>query len=278
MSATNRSRAASRRSRPTRIWLASFPRSGNTFLRCILHKCFGLPTTSVYGPRDLGRNRELERRVGHFALGSPPPCLAPDMPLLVKTHRRPADADPAIYIVRDGRAATVSLWEYERRRRPLRTLVGGDSPFGTWSSHVEAWRPWERPHTLLIRYEEMTDHIATVLSRLSTFLDAPILSHEPPDRSELAAIDGRWVRPYSDWRCKISARDLRLFNAINGEMMARLGYGSNTHDAPVSTAASPPGIRASAAFSRLETRCAVIYWRIRRELHPRERRRSKVLR
>ena len=47
------------------IWLASYPRSGNTFLRTILWHCFGLRSASVY-PQDLGGNRALEGYVGHI--------------------------------------------------------------------------------------------------------------------------------------------------------------------------------------------------------------------
>ena len=34
------------------IWIASYPRSGNTFLRTILWHCFGLKSASIY-PQDL---------------------------------------------------------------------------------------------------------------------------------------------------------------------------------------------------------------------------------
>ena len=46
-------------------WLASYPRSGNTFLRTILFNCFGIKTASIY-PNDLGRRKVLEDFVGHI--------------------------------------------------------------------------------------------------------------------------------------------------------------------------------------------------------------------
>ena len=46
-------------------WLASYPRSGNTFLRTILFNCFGIKTASIY-PKDLGGNKILENFVGHI--------------------------------------------------------------------------------------------------------------------------------------------------------------------------------------------------------------------
>jgi hypothetical protein len=30
------------------VWVASFPRSGNTFLRIVLHRRYGLPTSVIY--------------------------------------------------------------------------------------------------------------------------------------------------------------------------------------------------------------------------------------
>ena len=46
-------------------WLASYPRSGNTFVRTILFNCFGIKTASVY-PKDLGGRTILEEFVGHI--------------------------------------------------------------------------------------------------------------------------------------------------------------------------------------------------------------------
>lgn len=53
------------------VWLASYPRSGNTFLRIVLHRLYGVPTYSVYDDDD-----PVAQRVG---------------PVLVKYRPRPAD-------------------------------------------------------------------------------------------------------------------------------------------------------------------------------------------
>ena len=50
---------------PGVVWLASYPRSGNTFLRTILWQCFGLRSASIY-PKDLGSKKALEDYVGHI--------------------------------------------------------------------------------------------------------------------------------------------------------------------------------------------------------------------
>ena len=46
------------------IWLASYPRSGNTLLRTVLWHCFGLRSASLY-PEDLGGNAALKSYIGH---------------------------------------------------------------------------------------------------------------------------------------------------------------------------------------------------------------------
>ena len=115
------------------IWLASYPRSGNTFLRTILWHCFGLPSASVY-PQDLGGNKELEQYVGHIEHG---PLLdayiEQNSVLFVKTHEYPKDPNPAIYVIRDGRAACVSLWKFYNKSMPLGDVVEGKDRFGRFS-------------------------------------------------------------------------------------------------------------------------------------------------
>ena len=213
------------RCRRRRVWLASYPRSGNTLLRCVLFRCFGLPSTSVY-EQDLG-NRALERAVGHFEPSILPPTLADDTPLLVKTHGPPVDDGPAIYVVRDGRPATVSLWKFygahRRSPRSLRDVVAGDCTHGGWSAHLEAWRPWERPDTLLLRYEELTCDLPAVLAKLVGFLERPALGRRVPSRLLMAVMGGRRVHLRSRWRHEFAPHEA-LFRARHGAMMRRMGY------------------------------------------------------
>ena len=97
-----------RRVRP--VWLASYPRSGNTFLRIILQNFFRLPTYSIYNVQGQGfsdpSSAALEEapvlpRDWRDSLSDEPGAK----PMLLKTHDRPEGDGPAIYLVRDGRAA-----------------------------------------------------------------------------------------------------------------------------------------------------------------------------
>jgi hypothetical protein len=149
--------------KPTMIWLASYPRSGNSLLRTILWQCFGLRSFSIY-PNDLGGNKELEDYVGHIEHDPDGLVRFPSNAIpLMKTHDHPTHSHPAIYVVRDGRAASVSLRQFLGERQPLKAVIAGQHRFGTWSDHLTAWRPSIRANTLLVKYEDMTSNLPHVL-------------------------------------------------------------------------------------------------------------------
>jgi hypothetical protein len=212
-------------SSPDAILVASYPRSGNTLMRTVLNHCFGLQSASIY-PDDLGGNRPLERYVGHVTPGADGKAhFADDAVVLVKTHEivHPADKRAAIYVVRDGRAACLSIWHYYGKATPLEQIVTGDVRMGTWSDHIQAWRPWERPNTLLVKYEDMIDNLPRVVEQLAAFLKCTPIADRIPPREEIADVDGRWVRS-GRREDSFPPEHLELFRRFNGAMMQKLGY------------------------------------------------------
>ena len=205
-------------------WLASSPRSGNTYLRTILFNCFGIKTASIY-PNDLGGNKTLENFVGHiehnqnktitFQKGSIP---------IIKTHKLNQDENRSIYIIRDGRAASVSLWNFYGKKIPIKDIILGNHPFGSWKDHLISWNPLKRPNTLLIKYEDILCNFEYVLNSIETFLEIKVLSKKLPSRDTVALFDGRWVRSKTDWKEKISGEELNLFNKINYPVLKEFGY------------------------------------------------------
>ncbi len=205
-------------------WLASYPRSGNTYLRTILFNCFGIKTASIY-PNDLGGNKTLENFVGHiehnqnktitFQKGSIP---------IIKTHKLNQDENRSIYIIRDGRAASVSLWNFYGKKIPIKDIILGNHRFGTWKDHLISWNPLKRPNTLLIKYEDILCNFEYVLNSIETFLEIKVLSKKLPSRDTVALSDGRWVRSKTDWKEKISSEELNLFNKINYPFLKEFGY------------------------------------------------------
>jgi len=113
-------------------WLASYPRSGNTLFRILVHRFFGVETWSRHGDSDAHDIKNtLSDVVGfvpHDALDDAKlrVMAAGDAFALVKTHDLPPadNAFPAICIVRDGRSAIASYWHYRNRPGDVGATLG----------------------------------------------------------------------------------------------------------------------------------------------------------
>lgn len=114
------------------IWLASFPRSGNTFFRIILEKLYGQESLSLYGDDPAHVSSELEAGPNEAALER---LQASPKLHFIKTHELPSDDSPAILIVRDGRDAMVSFAHYIEDYGVVRR-----SPFGEFVANLDACR------------------------------------------------------------------------------------------------------------------------------------------
>ncbi len=207
------------------VWLASYPRSGNTFLRTILWNCFGLKSGSVY-PNDLGGNRALECTTGHIEhAGNTVSFPTAQKVRLLKTHERASDSRPAIYVIRDGQAATLSLWEFYDRKVPLDVLIRGNHQFGTWSDNLLSWQYPTRPNTLFLRYEDLVSRTEQSLGDISVFLHSEIIQKEVPPRAAIAKTDGRWVRNADKPNQHQFTDDLSaLFRAVNAAGLKLTNY------------------------------------------------------
>jgi hypothetical protein len=150
------------------IWLASFPRSGNTFIRIVLHEVYGLKSSAFRLESEKQKDKEY--------------FLAP----VVKTHVLPHQlvpgdlSIPIVYLVRDGRDSVVSMAHhgadiinpgsdyYENMKSIILARQG--THFGGWGKNVMAWLPRA---DLVLHFEDLiTDPIGT-LEELRTIMDLP---------------------------------------------------------------------------------------------------------
>lgn len=177
------------------VWLASYPRSGNTFLRAVLHAVYGVPTYSVYDDDDPVAQRVGPGLVGYRRKPGDRASMAASAELFfVKTHkRRKSDGCPAIYLVRDGRDAVVS---HARLRASLesgasleellrgeitRPYLASEPSSGTWGGNVLSWLSGTAAPTVLMRYEQLiVDPVRVVQSAVSSLL--PDLEPKPDPR------------------------------------------------------------------------------------------------
>ena len=198
------------------IWLASYPRSGNTFLRVVLRRLYGAPTYSIYDDDD-----PVAQRVGPSLVGYRP---KPERAVMsdgadiyfTKTHkRRKGDGYRAIYLFRDGRDAVVShahlrlsqqqavdsdgqaTFETFLREEITRPYLEGQPSSGTWGGNVLSWLGAADTSVTLLRYEDLiVDPRGSVERAVSSLLPelVPIADAVIPSFSELREIDPLFFR------------------------------------------------------------------------------------
>src|ERR1700730_4471929 len=99
------------------IWLASYPRSGNSLLQIILKESFGLQTYDINPPFSTASGNEKFREIvgnvdEYLDKQKLSEAAVSDHTYFVKTHDPPQDDAKAIYIVRDGRSTVVSYFHF----------------------------------------------------------------------------------------------------------------------------------------------------------------------
>lgn len=210
------------------VWLASYPRSGNTYVRAILWTYFGLQTGSIY-PNDLRGDPAVSRQAGHHEGCAHGQFSADFLRLpIIKTHEWPADDRMAIYVVRDGRDCCRSLLEFLRADGycdcDLTAIIEGRLAFGSWSRHFLAWDPEARPNTLFLRYEQLTEDFPVTLDKLARFLNVRPVCTTPPEPITASGSGPRWLSPGASPRQAMTGAEEALFDRLHGGVMARLGY------------------------------------------------------
>lgn len=220
------------------VWLASYPRSGNTLLRILLNRAFGVKTPSIYDdPIDIGADPALAQLVGHRSHGLDLEAFVDAAEsesgvVYAKTHELPRDEHKAIYVVRDGRAAIVSLHHYLKEvfgigEQSLADVITGFPKGLTWSTHVWSWVLSGRRDTLLLRFEDLVADPASALRKIADFLDLPPPGDAVVRFADLQAVAPRFFRRGDNAAniAELSGADLKLFWELHGQTMARMGYG-----------------------------------------------------
>ncbi len=231
------------------IWLASFPRSGNTFFRIMLHEVYGLSSSEYHLEARYPRDPDYRNYP------------------IVKTHLlpyqlEPVDPDiPAVYLIRDGRDALVSIARHRSDiiapgsdyATNLREAIIAENRtfFGGWSENVNQWR---RRATIMIRFEDLISEPIASIESLRRFMELP-----PPRTTEMPTIDqlrrrklpfappyhetlspeelAQWQRKFfrrgkvGSWKDEMPESLQDLFWKLHGHTMIALGYGEESRQA-----------------------------------------------
>ena len=226
------------------IWLASYPRSGNTFARIVLRFLFGIQTATVYPTAVVEQERELRDLMQEKSINSLDEAIGAPERYIIKTHELPSgDLHPALYLVRDGRDALVSYAHFllhthygipsgpspEAFRAVLRRLILTNHQFGGWGPHVLAWKGRAAP-TKIVRYEDLIENPERVLHQAFTALG---LQYPPPGGQvpSFQYLHGKFPFFFrkgkaGSWRAEMPESLQILFWKRYGDAMAALNYPS----------------------------------------------------
>jgi len=239
---------------PQDVFIASYPRSGSTWLRFLLLELLTRDTAGFESVNrlipDVGRHRRV-------------PALLPTGGRLVKTHEAYRTVyRRAVYIVRDVRDVILSEFDYENALERISedfdtflvlSLESSVNGYGCWQKHVLSWldSPLALTDSLLvIKFEDLRARTEEVLANVAGFLGvaadrAAIRSaiannsvqrmREKEDQVNVfgshspgkANGDGtRFIRKGSigGWRARLSQDQVHVIEQHAGIVLARLGY------------------------------------------------------
>jgi len=250
------------------VFVASYPRSGSTWLRFML---FEILTQKDAGFDDV--NRDIPDVGGQRVAVA----LLPNQGRLIKTEEafRP-DYRRAIYLVRDGRDVALSEYAYEKAQGwidcsfddYLKMFVNGNAnPFGSWEEHARSWieSPLNaRGDLMLVSYRELKQESEPTLMRIAEFLKvrvpaqiiqnairnnnlhnmrkkedrAPQIGYDP--RTKSIAEEKRFVRSgaVGGWRERLTPAQAEYLQRNTGKMLVRLGFEEGPSAVPASAASA----------------------------------------
>jgi hypothetical protein len=166
--------------RPDDVYLASYARSGTTWLQMIVYQLttagdmdFEHITQPIpYFERALSQGRDLNKLPS---------------PRIFKTHLHykelPKGPYKRIYIARGGKDVLVSCYYFFRAHSPFKgsfdeffhKFMAGSVPSGSWFRHVAEWSAHAADaNVLFLRYEDLVSDFERTIRRIAAFLGRPI--------------------------------------------------------------------------------------------------------
>ena len=233
------------------LFLVSYPRSGNTWLRFVL--------TALAHPHRGETYSDIRKFVPDIYKESRRALDSTPSPRYLKSHEYFDPRYPRIvYLVRDPRDVAVSYFHQQKRlglitdATDIREFVvgfiaGRADGFGRWDDHVESWLNTTGTRTesfYLVRYEEMLQDPERKASEVARFLSLPVgesqiaaalskTSIERMKAAERAETQGdelpahvTFVRKGGSggWRAELDEADAKLIVDAFGPTMQKLGY------------------------------------------------------
>jgi hypothetical protein len=243
------------------VFLVSYPRSGNTWLRFLLG--------NLINPKQPVTFSNIESRIPEIYFNRDRCLRTLPRPRILKSHESFQPHYPrVIYVVRDPRDVAISYYHHNVKVRNIaedyslesfvpRFIAGEfDRKFGTWRDNVLSWLAarGEDPNFLMARYEDLKNETEPTLRKIVCFLDRCSFHPIASDSSallrsiemssvermrELEARESRtWVltrntrsdKPFvrtaiiGQWRSQLPQKSAMEIELAWGDLMQRLGY------------------------------------------------------
>lgn len=230
---------------PSDVFLASYPRSGSTWLRFLLYESLA-GQSSGFGSVNQSIPDVREHKVGL--------PLMPNGGRLIKTHEiYHPEYKKAVYLVRDPRDVALSEYAYQTAlglvEQPLddylRAFVSrAVNPFSSWQDHVNSWlsAPLPGDRLMVVKFEDLRrDSVSTVSDIIRFFGLAPDearirqaiannsverMKAKEKETPQRASKNGQFIRSGSagGWRANLTPAQARIFRDHIPEPLTRLHY------------------------------------------------------
>ncbi len=180
-------------SKPGDQYIASFPRSGSTWLRTVV--------TNVLVPDAASNPSVVNARIPGVSLRNLPAIYRLPTPRLLKTHRGWWPGVPrAVYVVRDGEDAVTSLYHYVTSRVGREMSVEAfhqahaRGEYGEpWAAHVEGWlgrgRASMGDDLLVVPFEDLKADTVAVVGSVLSFLGIEAGADRVQAATEAASVE-----------------------------------------------------------------------------------------
>ncbi len=158
------------------VFLVSYPRSGNTWLRFLIASYLSGSKVDFFSVHDIMPDMH-ERPESIKQLKS--------RPRFIKSHfSYCSEMQNVIYLVRNVREVAVSYFHFHRRNKQisedstfeqfLLTFNQGNVGYGRWSDHLNSWIDHAPARFLLVRYEDLVLNPVGELIRMCVFSKIPV--------------------------------------------------------------------------------------------------------
>ncbi|WP_169053617.1 sulfotransferase domain-containing protein [Alteraurantiacibacter aquimixticola] len=234
---------------PRDRFLFSYPRSGNTWLRHVVHH-----VTHGGNVDAMDALEDAQPTIDALEFGERLARMG-DGPRFFKSHLPAAPyflEGKVVYIVRDGRDVTLSYYDYFRHIHSypgsfdefMKKATTGWMRYGSWRDNVGSWLKYrDHPNMLLIRYEDMRREPVATAASVFAFCEL-----EVSDEDIRAAVDASSVEKVhatlrswngaqgtqfsggasgggkKGWRSRMTEEQNRIFVDHAGDLLVSLGY------------------------------------------------------